>query len=107
MIVINGIGTDVQDRLNGQDLDTDSIYTTNQPDIVQLAEYAYLNYPTIINKIGLKGKSSYKKDMESYAKMDNKISAAQYSIGQASNIAQLALSYYYDGGMESKDFSVL
>ncbi len=103
VIVINGIGTDVQDRLNGQDLDTDSVYTTNQPNIVQLAEYAYLNYPTIINKIGLKGKSSYKKDMESYAKMDNKISAAQYSIGQASNIAQLALSYYYDGGMESKE----
>ena len=103
VIVINGIGTDVQDRLNGQDLDTDSVYTTNQPDIVQLAEYAYLNYPTIINKIGLKGKSNYKKDMESYAKMDNKISVAQYSIGQASNIAQLALSYYYDGGMKNKE----
>ncbi len=30
VIIINGIGTDVQSRLNGQDLDTDSIYTTNQ-----------------------------------------------------------------------------
>lgn len=29
-IVINGIGTDVQSRLNGQDLDTDAIYATNQ-----------------------------------------------------------------------------
>jgi len=28
----------------------------------------------------------------------NKISAAQYAIGEASNIAQLALSYYYDDG---------
>lgn len=102
VIIINGIETDVQDRLNGQDLDTDSIYTTNQPDMVQLAEYAYLNYPTIINDIPLKGSSIYKKDMKSYADMDNNISAAQYAIGYASNIAQLALSYYYDSGSERK-----
>lgn len=103
VIIINGIGTDVQSRLNGQDLDTDAIYTTNQPDIVNIAEDAYLNYPTIINDIGLKGRSEYKKDMKSYAKMDSKISSLQYAIGEASNIAQLALSYYYDGGRKSKD----
>lgn len=103
VIVINGIGTDVQSRLNGQDLDTDSVYVTNQEDIVQLAEDAYLNYPTIINVIKLKGDSEYRKDMESYAKMDNTISSAQYAIGNASNIAQLALSYYYDGRCRSRE----
>lgn len=103
VIIINGIGTDVQSRLNGQDLDTDSIYTTNQPDIVNIAEEAYLNYPTIINDIGLKGTSEYKKDMKSFAKMDSKISSSQYAIGEASNIAQLALSYYYDGGSKSEE----
>ncbi len=103
VIIINGIGTDVQCRLNGQDLDTDSIYTTNQPDIVNIAEKAYLNYPTITNDIELKGSSEYKKDMKSYAKMDSKISSAQYAIGEASNIAQLALSYYYDGGGKSRE----
>lgn len=103
VIVINGIGTDVQDRLNGQDLDTDSIYTTNQPDIVKIAEEAYLKYPTIINEIGLRGSSEYKKDMESYAEMDSKISSSQYAIGIASNIAQLALSFYYDGGGKNKE----
>lgn len=103
VIVINGIGTDVQSRLNGQDLDTDSVYVTNQPDIVNIAEEAYLKYPTIINDIGLKGNSEYKKDMESYAEMDSKISSSQYAIGEASNIAQLALSYYYDGGGKSKE----
>lgn len=103
VIIINGIGTDVQSRLNGQDLDTDAIYTTNQPDIVKIAEEAYLNYPTIINDIGLKGNSEYKKDMESYAKMDSKISSSQYAIGEASNIAQLVLSYYYDGGNKSEE----
>lgn len=103
VIIINGIGTDVQSRLNGQDLDTDAVYATNQTDIVKIAEEAYLNYPTIINDIGLKGNSEYKKDMESYAKMDSKISSSQYAIGEASNIAQLALSYYYDGGSKSKE----
>lgn len=103
VIVINGIGTDVQSRLNGQDLDTDSVYVTNQSDIVQLAEEAYMNYPTIINDIPLTGDSEYRKDMESYAKMDNKISSAQYAIGNTSNIAQLALSYYYDSGCKNKE----
>ena len=103
VIIINGIGTDVQSRLHGQDLDTDAIYTTHQPDIVNIAEEAYLKYPTIINDIGLKGNSEYKKDMESYAEMDSKISSSQYAIGEASNIAQLALSYYYDGGSKSKE----
>lgn len=103
IIIINGIGTDVQSRLNGQDLDTDSIYATNQPDIVDIAKRAYSDYPTIINDIGLKGKSEYRKDMESYAKMDSSISSAQYAIGNASNIAQLALSYYFDGGSTSTE----
>lgn len=103
VIVINGIGTDVQSRLNGQDLDTDSIYATNQPDIVALAKKAYNEYPTIINGIEQLGTSEYKKSMESYAKMDNDISAAQYAIGYSSNLAQLALSYYYHDGSNNKD----
>lgn len=103
VIIINGIKTDVQSRLNGQDLDTDSIYATNQPDIVALAKKAYQEYPTIINGIKIQGTSEYEKSMKSYAQMDNDISAAQYAIGSASNIAQLALSYYYDSGSKSKE----
>ena len=103
VIIINGIGTDVQSRLNGQDLDTDAIYATNQKDIVALAKKAYNEYPTIINGIKQNGTSEYKKSMESYARMDNEISAAQYAIGYSSNIAQLALSYYYDSGSKSKE----
>lgn len=103
VIIINGIGTDVQSRLNGQDLDTDSIYATNQSDIVEIAKRAYVDYPTIINDIRLVGKSEYRKDMKSYAEMDGSISSAQYAIGNSSNIAQLALSYYFDGGSTSTE----
>lgn len=96
VIVINGIKTDVQARLNGQDLDSDSVYVTNQHEIVEAAKVAYAEYPTIINNIPLEGASTYKKDLESYALMDSKISSAQMAIGYASNLAQMALSYYYD-----------
>lgn len=102
VIIINGIGTDVQSRLNGQDLDTDSIYTTNQQDIVELAKKAYVEYPTIINDIKY-GTNEYDKSMKSYSKMDQNISASQYNIGSASNIAQLALSYWFDSGCEDKE----
>ena len=103
VIIINGIGTDVQSRLNGQDFDTDSIYTTNQKDIVSLAKKAYTEFPTIINGIKPDGDSEYDKSMHSYSKMDSKISSAQYDIGLASNIAQLALSYWFDGGCKDKE----
>lgn len=96
VIVINGIKTDVQDRLNGQDLDSDSVYVTNQHEIVEAAKVAYTEYPTIVNNIPLEGVSIYKNDSESYALMDSKISSAQMSIGYSSNLAQMALSYYYD-----------
>lgn len=103
VIIINGIKTDVQSRLNGQDLDTDAVYVTNQKQIVKLAKKAYLECPTIINEIQPLGVSEYDKSMKSYSKMDSKISSAQYSIGLASNIAQLALSYWFDSGCKDKD----
>lgn len=96
VIIINGIATDVQSRLNGQDLDSDSCFVTNQPDMVVLAKKSYMEYHTIVNEIPLTGTSVYRKDMESYALMDNKIAAGQDDVGSSSNVAQLALSYYYD-----------
>lgn len=55
-----------------------------------------MEYHTIVNEIPLTGTSVYRKDMESYALMDNKIAAGQDDVGSSSNVAQLALSYYYD-----------
>lgn len=95
VIVVNNLYTDIQDRLNGQDLDTDSIFATNQKDMVKLANQAYMDYPTILNKIP-NGTSEYGKDALSYSLMDNKISSLQMAIGVSSNMAQLALSYYYN-----------
>ncbi len=103
VIVVNGIGTDIQQRLNGMDTDSDYVFVTDQKEIVELAEQSYTQYPTIINDIELLKSSQYRKDMLSYAKMDNKIKSAQYAIGNSSNIAQLALSYYYDSGSKNTE----
>ena len=103
IVVINGIDTDVQDRLNSQDLDSDTIYTTNQPEMAELAHKAYIEYPTIVNDIPKSTNSDYDKSMMSFANMDNKIANAQSDTGVSSNIAQLALSYWFDGGCESTE----
>ena len=102
VIVINGIRTDVQERLNSQDLDSDTVYTTNQADIVKLAKKAYREFPTIKNGI-IPSPNLYDKSMASYAKMDSMISKNQLAIGTASNVAQLALSYWFDGDCKNKE----
>lgn len=95
IIVLNTLHTDIQDRLNGCDFDSDSGYVTNQPDIVKCARDCYLNYPTIVNNIP-KDKNKYDNTLLNFARIDNKLSHAQSAIGQSSNIAQIAQTYMYN-----------
>lgn len=103
VIVFNAIKTDTQPRLSGHDCDTDFVYATNQIDVANLARKAYVEYPTILNKVDESGSNTYHFTPKDYAKMDNQISDAQTSIGTSTDIAQLALSYYYDEGMENRE----
>lgn len=103
VIVFNAIKTDTQARLSGHDCDTDFVYVTNQPELADLAKLAYMQYPTIINDVDELGSSDYHFTLKDYAKMDNAISDAQESIGTSTDVAQLALSYYYDGNMEDEE----
>ena len=102
VIVFNAIKTDTQCRLSGHDVDSDFVYVTNQPDLARLAKLAYTEYPTIINDVKELGSSDYHFTLKDYATMDNAISDAQESIGTSTDVAQLALSYYYDGNMEDE-----
>ena len=95
IIAINMIGTDFQDRNNGSDQDSDSLYVTNNAQIVDYARYCYLNYPTIVNNIP-KEKNSYVMSLENYAAIDNNLAAAQLAIGESSNLAQICLTYTYN-----------
>lgn len=95
IIAVNMIHTDFQDRNNGSDQDSDSLYVTNQIDIVNYAKYCYLNFLTIVNNIPKENKS-YENNLANYARIDNNLADAQLSIGEASNLAQIALTYSYN-----------
>jgi len=92
IIAINMNGTDFQDKNNGSDQDSDSIYTTNQSDIVEHARRCQELYPTIVNNIP-KDSNVYDNVMEDFAELDNKLAASQLDIGESSNLAQLAQTY--------------
>ncbi len=95
VIAVNMIGTDFQDRNNGSDQDSDSLYVTNLSAIVLHAKYCYLNYPTIINNIP-KDKNVYHNTLSDFALIDNKLANSQLAIGESSNLAQLCLTYTYN-----------
>ena len=95
IIAVNLIGTDLQDRANGADQDSDSMFVTNQPGISLHGKWCYENYPTIVNNIP-KEKNVYGSSLLEFAKVDNKLASAQLAIGESSNLAQLILSYSYN-----------
>lgn len=95
IIALNVNHTDIQDRLNGCDFDSDSGYITNQTDIVSCAKKCYQQYPTIVNNIAM-DKNMYSNSLLQFARVDNKLSHAQASIGTSSNIAQIAQTYMYN-----------
>ena len=95
VIAVNVIGTDIQDRANGCDFDSDTIYCTNHPTIVNHVIRCYELFPTIVNNIP-KEKNSYDNIMEHYSAIDNNISASRITIGESSNLAQIALTYTYN-----------
>ena len=95
IIAVNMIHTCFQDRNNGSDQDSDSIYCTNQKDIVSWAKHCQKNYPTIVNNIP-KDQNKYNNTLRVFAQIDNRLAKAQESIGISSNVAQLAQTYSYN-----------
>lgn len=95
IIALNVQHTDVQDRANGCDFDSDSGYITNQPQIVERARECYINYPTIVNNIPKETKT-YENKLSEYSKIDNNLAESQLAIGESSNLAQLCLTYSYN-----------
>lgn len=62
--------------------------------MVKCAEICYTQYPTIVNDLRESG-ITYQNTMTEYARMDNKLARSQMGIGYSSNLAQLALTYYW------------
>lgn len=94
IIAVDCIHADIQARLNGADFDSDFCFVTNQPTIVECAKRCYRDYPTIVNALNESG-VTYSNTLADYALMDNNFSKSKLGIGWSSNIAQLAMSYYW------------
>lgn len=94
IMFVNCIHTDIQDRANGCDFDSDFFFVTNNDVMVRSAQIAYQKYPTIVNKLKESG-LTYKNTLKEYARMDNKFAKSRIGIGESSNLAQLAMTYYW------------
>ena len=92
IIAVNLMKTDFTARNNGSDQDSDTIFTTDQPQIVECARRNYLRYPTIVNAIGTSEKL-YENTPQNFASVDSALAGAMRAIGEASNLAQLCLTY--------------
>lgn len=91
---INCIGSDIQDRANGMDEDSDFMLFTDHPTIVSCARTCYNEYPTIVNALQESG-ITYHNTMTDYSTMDNRFAGSKMGIGWSSNLAQLAMTYYW------------
>ena len=94
ILAVNCIHTDIQSRANGMDFDSDFMFVTNNEIMVKAAKECYEKYPTIVNALSESG-LSYDNSMEEYAVMDNKLANSKMGIGESSNLAMLALTYYW------------
>ena len=94
IMAVNCIETDVQSRMNGQDFDSDFNFVSNHPQLVKAAKICYEEYPTIVNDLAESG-LTYNNQPTEYARMDNQLAHSQLGIGWSSNLAQLAMSYYW------------
>lgn len=94
ILAVNCIKTDIQSRANGCDFDSDFFFVTNNKIMVESCELAQNKFPTIVNALKESG-IKYNNTMSEYAKMDNKFAKAQMGIGESSNLAQLAMTYYW------------
>lgn len=94
ILAVNCIHTDIQDRSNGCDFDSDFFLVTNQLTMVKCAERCYKEFYTIVNALQESG-ITYNNTKKDYAAMDNKFSKSRMGIGYSSNLAQLAMTYYW------------
>lgn len=70
--------------------------------MVECARRCYERFPTIVNALNESG-ILYDNTPEAYAEMDNKMSKARLGIGWSSNLAMLAISYFFTEMQKEED----
>lgn len=100
IIAINMVQTDVQDRANSMDEDSDFIYCCNSDLIVQSSIHAQ-EFLTIVNTIP-QSKKTYNNTLQDRAIIDSGLAKGKYDIGLTSNLAAIALSWYWKAKTDIK-----
>lgn len=75
-------------------VDSDFMFVTNHPTLVECAKRCYLEFPTIVNALN-EGGLSYGNTPDEYCRMDVILAKSRRGIGESSNLAQLAMTYYW------------
>lgn len=94
IMAVNMIQTEEQDLKNSEDMDSDFNFVTNNRVAVLGAKRVFRKYPCIVNEIEQSNKT-YVNNVENLALIDNNLAKAKYDIGLSSNLAQLAMSWYW------------
>lgn len=102
IIAVDLFETNIQSRGNGLDEDSDFFYVTNNSVCVEASVEAQ-KFNTIENCIDKTGQT-YDNTMLDLATIDNRLAKSKYSIGLSSNLAILAMSWYWGSpSQELKD----
>lgn len=99
IMAVNMIQTEEQDLKNGEDQDSDFNFVTNSKVAVESAKKVFRRFPCIVNKIEQSNKT-YENTIESLSNIDDGLAKAKYDIGLSSNLAQLAMSWYWNNKTE-------
>ena len=94
IMAVNLICTEEQDLKNGEDQDSDFCYVTNSKIAVSSGRRVFRNFPCIVNDIK-QDPRPWKNNIESLIKIDNELAESKFDIGLSSNLAQLAMSWYW------------
>lgn len=93
IVVINSMDSDIMDRCNSMDFDSDTVLLSSNEILVEKARYCEEHFPTPICKIEPRPKKRYY-CIEDFIDCDKIIAGAK--IGEIVDLSQLLESYYHD-----------
>lgn len=99
IVIINSIESDIMDRANGMDFDSDTLLLSSNHILVEKAKYCEEKFPTPICQIVPTEKERYY-CMEDFIDCDKTIADAK--IGEIVDLSQLLQSYYHDVRLDKK-----
>lgn len=94
IVCVNAIGSNLQQRLNGCDYDSDSMLITNNPILLGAASKNYDIFPVPYCDVLPGGKATYTTSPRDLSELDVKIS--ENKIGEIVNLSQFLNSIYWD-----------